>query len=109
MAGRACATPNGAEEVLDARFVISAVGSLNLPRLPDIPGMESFAGPSFHSARWPEDLDIGGKRFALVGAGASGFQIGPDHRRRGRAADDLPTHGAVDPPEPAVPHAGAAG
>ncbi len=67
----------GVEEVLDARFVISGVGSLNIPKLPDIPGLESFAGPSFHSARWPEDLDIRGKRFALIGAGASGFQIGP--------------------------------
>ncbi len=71
------ARANGGEEVLEARFVISAVGSLNLPRLPEIPGMETFAGPSFHSARWPEDLDIGGTNFALVGAGASGFQIGP--------------------------------
>jgi 4-hydroxyacetophenone monooxygenase len=68
---------DGTEEVLDARFVISAVGSLNLPHLPDIPGMDSFAGPSFHSARWPADLDITGTRFALLGAGASGFQIGP--------------------------------
>jgi len=68
---------SGAETVLEARFVISAVGSLNLPRLPEIPGMETFAGSSFHSARWPEDLDIGGTRFALIGAGASGFQIGP--------------------------------
>ncbi|MBL7502159.1 NAD(P)/FAD-dependent oxidoreductase [Frankia sp. CNm7] len=68
---------DGPEEVLDARFVISAVGSLNLPRLPDIPGMDSFAGPSFHSARWPEGLDLAGTRFALIGAGASGFQIGP--------------------------------
>ncbi|HVA10094.1 MAG TPA: NAD(P)/FAD-dependent oxidoreductase [Acidimicrobiales bacterium] len=67
----------GSAEVLEARFVISAVGSLNMPRLPEIPGMETFAGPSFHSARWPEDLDIRGTRFALVGAGASGFQIGP--------------------------------
>jgi 4-hydroxyacetophenone monooxygenase len=67
----------GTDDVLDARFVISAVGSLNLPRLPDIVGMESFAGPSFHSARWPDDLDITGTRFALVGAGASGFQIAP--------------------------------
>ncbi len=65
------------EEVLEARFVISAVGSLNLPNLPDIPGMEEFTGPSFHSARWPADLAHAGKRFALVGAGASGFQIGP--------------------------------
>ncbi len=39
--------------------------------------MDSFAGPSFHSARWPEGLDLAGKRFALVGAGASGFQIAP--------------------------------
>ena len=69
--------PDGAEEVLEARFVISAVGSLNLPRLPDIPGMESFAGPSFHSARWPDGLDITGTRFALIGAGATGFQIAP--------------------------------
>ena len=68
---------NGEEMQFDPHFVISAVGSLNLPRLPEIPGMESFAGPSFHSARWPEGLDIRDTRFALVGAGASGFQIGP--------------------------------
>jgi 4-hydroxyacetophenone monooxygenase len=67
----------GVSEVLDARFVISAVGSLNFPHIPEIPGMDSFAGPSFHSARWPDDLDINGKRFALIGAGASGFQIAP--------------------------------
>ncbi len=68
---------DGAEHSLDARFVISAVGSLNLPRMPSIEGMDMFTGPSFHSARWPQDLDISGTRFALVGAGASGFQIGP--------------------------------
>ena len=70
-------TPEGTEETLDARFVISAVGSLNLPKMPTIPGMDSFEGPSFHSARWPDDLDITGSRFALVGAGATGFQIAP--------------------------------
>ena len=69
--------PDGTTEVLEARFVISAVGSLNIPRLPDIPGMDDFAGPSFHSARWPDGLDLTGTRFALVGAGASGFQIAP--------------------------------
>jgi 4-hydroxyacetophenone monooxygenase len=68
---------NRTEEVLGARFVISAVGSLNIPKLPDLPGIETFGGPSFHSARWPDGLDLAGKRFALVGAGASGFQIGP--------------------------------
>jgi 4-hydroxyacetophenone monooxygenase len=70
-------TPDGTIETLEARFVISAVGALNLPQLPEIPGRESFAGPAFHSARWPADLDITGSRFALVGAGASGFQIAP--------------------------------
>jgi 4-hydroxyacetophenone monooxygenase len=68
---------DGTIEVLDARFVVSAVGSLNLPHVPHIDGMETFAGPSFHSTRWPSDLDLSGKRFALIGAGASGFQIAP--------------------------------
>ncbi|MGP0029074.1 MAG: flavin-containing monooxygenase [Acidimicrobiales bacterium] len=68
---------DGTEDVLSARFVVSAVGSLNIPKLPDLPGIETFAGPSFHSARWPSGLDLTGKRFALIGAGASGFQIGP--------------------------------
>lgn len=71
------ASADGVDETLEARFVISAVGSLNLPRMPDIPGMDSFAGPSFHSTRWPDGLDISGSKFALVGAGASGFQIAP--------------------------------
>jgi 4-hydroxyacetophenone monooxygenase len=70
------AGPSGTQ-TMHARFVISAVGSLNLPKLPDIPGMESFKGRSFHSTRWPADLDLTDVRFALIGAGASGFQIAP--------------------------------
>ena len=68
---------NGAQDMLEARFVISAVGALNIPNVPQIPGMGSFRGPAFHSASWPADLDLGDQRFALVGAGASGFQIAP--------------------------------
>jgi 4-hydroxyacetophenone monooxygenase len=68
---------DGAEEVLTARAVISAVGQLNRPSLPDIPGRDDFAGPSFHSARWDHSVDHRGKRVALIGAGASGFQIAP--------------------------------
>ena len=70
-------TRDGSTETIDARFVISAVGALNQPRLPDIPGMDDFGGPSFHSARWDPSVDLAGTRFALVGAGASGFQIAP--------------------------------
>lgn len=69
--------PDGVTEILDARFVISAVGSLNLPHVPEIAGMDTFEGRSFHSTRWPDDLDITGTDFALIGAGASGFQIAP--------------------------------
>lgn len=67
----------GETAVLDARFVISAVGALSLPRWPDIPGRDDFAGRAFHSTQWPADLDVTGTRFALVGAGATGFQIAP--------------------------------
>jgi 4-hydroxyacetophenone monooxygenase len=68
---------DGARETLDARFVICAVGALSLPRWPKFPGMESFAGPSFHSAEWPRDFECSNQRFALIGAGATGFQIAP--------------------------------
>jgi 4-hydroxyacetophenone monooxygenase len=68
---------DGTEETLVARAVISAVGQLNRPHIPEIPGQDSFGGPSFHSARWDHDLDLAGKRVAMIGAGASGFQIAP--------------------------------
>jgi 4-hydroxyacetophenone monooxygenase len=68
---------DGRTETLTARAVISAVGQLNRPQLPDIPGRDDFAGPSFHSARWDHTVDYRGRRVALVGAGASGFQIAP--------------------------------
>ncbi|MEJ6739899.1 MAG: NAD(P)/FAD-dependent oxidoreductase, partial [Actinomycetota bacterium] len=70
-------TPDGATDVIIANVIVSGTGALNAPRMPDIPGMEDFEGPSFHSARWPEGLDLAGKRVAQVGAGASGFQIAP--------------------------------
>jgi 4-hydroxyacetophenone monooxygenase len=62
---------------LTARAVISAVGQLNRPHVPDIPGMADFRGPTFHSAEWDHSVDLTGKRVAMIGAGASGFQIAP--------------------------------
>ncbi len=67
----------GATTSLSARAVISAVGQLNRPYLPVIPGQEQFAGPAFHSSEWDHSIDLHGKRVALIGAGASGFQIAP--------------------------------
>jgi 4-hydroxyacetophenone monooxygenase len=68
---------DGTESTIPARAIISAVGQLNRPNIPDFPGRDTFAGPWFHSARWDHDVDLTGKRVALVGAGASGFQIAP--------------------------------
>ncbi len=70
-------TADGRTDRLEARAVISAVGQLNRPKIPEIPGQDSFAGPSFHSAQWDHELDLTGKRVAMIGAGASGFQIAP--------------------------------
>jgi 4-hydroxyacetophenone monooxygenase len=62
---------------LRARAVITAVGQLNRPNIPEFDGADTFAGPSFHSAAWDHSVDLTGKRVALIGAGASGFQIAP--------------------------------
>lgn len=68
----------GVESTLDARVLISGVGQLNRPRLPDIDGIERFAGPKFHSAQWDHGVDLAGKRVAVIGTGASAFQLVPE-------------------------------
>ncbi|QFU77415.1 NAD(P)/FAD-dependent oxidoreductase [Halioglobus maricola] len=67
----------GASRTHRVNSVISAVGQLNRPKLPDVPGIDSFGGQWCHSAEWDDSIDISGKRVALVGAGASAFQIAP--------------------------------
>ena len=58
--------------------VITAVGFLNRPRIPEIEGMLEFAGPSWHTARWPADFDPKGKRIAVIGTGCTGYQTTPE-------------------------------
>jgi len=67
----------GVTMTLTARALISAVGQLNRPHLPDIEGQRGFAGPAFHSSDWDHSVDLRGLRVAMIGAGASGFQIAP--------------------------------
>ena len=62
---------------LTARVVVGGQGGLSEPRVPDIPGRESFEGPSFHSAAWDHTVDLAGKRVAVLGTGASAIQIVP--------------------------------
>jgi len=71
----------GGEEVT-ARSVVSSVGQLNRPALPDIPGRERFRGPSWHSARWEHGTPLDGRRVAVVGTGASVIQFVPEIARR---------------------------
>lgn len=59
-----------------ARFVIMATGSSSPPYIPKIEGLESFSGPKYHTALWPQEgLDFTGKRVAVIGTGASGVQV----------------------------------
>ena len=69
--------PNG-NEMLRANAIITAVGQLNRPKLPDIPGVGSFEGPAFHTARWETQHDLTGKRIVVIGTGASAFQTVPE-------------------------------
>jgi len=69
--------PRG-EEMVSYNAVISAVGQLNRPQLPDIPGRDSFAGRAFHSAAWDYSIDLVGQRVAVVGTGASAYQLIPE-------------------------------
>lgn len=70
--------PDGAMETLRANIVVSGVGAFNKPRLPNIPGLESFSGPSVHTARYPDEgLDLAGRNVVLIGNGASAMQVAP--------------------------------
>ncbi|MAJ50110.1 MAG: monooxygenase [Flammeovirgaceae bacterium] len=65
------------QSVVQGFAVVSAVGQLNLPSLPTLQGIADFEGPIFHSSDWPSDLDLVGKKVAVVGTGASAMQIVP--------------------------------
>jgi 4-hydroxyacetophenone monooxygenase len=68
---------DGQTDTMRVRALITAVGQLNRLHIPEFDGADSFQGPSFHSAAWDHSVDLTGKRVALIGAGASGFQIAP--------------------------------
>jgi len=60
-----------------SRFVVAGLGPLNKPNLPEIPGMERFEGQRWHSQQWRGDVDLTGKRVAVIGTGASAVQLIP--------------------------------
>jgi 4-hydroxyacetophenone monooxygenase len=68
---------NGETNVLRANAVMTSVGFLNRPRLPDIEGRETFAGEAWHTVEWPDHAVIKDKRVAVIGTGATGYQTVP--------------------------------
>ena len=70
-------TSDGAKKTLTANVLISAVGQLSRPNMPDIEGLDTFEGPLFHSARWRHDVDLKDKRVAVIGVGCSAVQLLP--------------------------------
>ncbi|WP_081622365.1 flavin-containing monooxygenase [Jongsikchunia kroppenstedtii] len=68
-------TDSGREYI--ARYVVSGVGALHIPNYPTIPGVADFTGQSFHSAVWDHNVDLRGKRVAVIGTGASAIQFVP--------------------------------
>ena len=69
---------DGSDETLHAPMVFSAIGIFNPLKVPDIPGLDTFDGPCFHTGNWPADVDLTGKRVAIIGNGASAMQVGPE-------------------------------
>ena len=62
---------------LRAKVLIAGAGALTVPAIPEIDGREAFAGSAFHSARWSHDVDLTGRRVAVIGTGASAIQLVP--------------------------------
>jgi cation diffusion facilitator CzcD-associated flavoprotein CzcO len=67
-------TSDGSHE---ADILITACGQLSVPKMPTIPGLDSFAGPAFHTAQWRHDVSLDGKRVAVIGTGCSAIQAVP--------------------------------
>ena len=66
-------------DTVSSKYFIPAVGALSVTNLPDIPGLDTFKGESFHTARWPrEKVDFKGKRVGVIGTGSTGVQVMPE-------------------------------
>jgi cation diffusion facilitator CzcD-associated flavoprotein CzcO len=61
----------------EADILLTACGQLSTPSVPALPGLDDFAGPAFHTARWRHDVDLAGQRVAVVGTGCSAIQVVP--------------------------------
>ncbi|MGB6317985.1 MAG: NAD(P)/FAD-dependent oxidoreductase, partial [Litorimonas sp.] len=61
-----------------SRYLVSGIGQLHHPRVPEFEGLDTFQGPAFHTARWDHSVDLSGKRVACIGNAASAVQLIPE-------------------------------
>ena len=78
---------DGATSTMTARFVVSAIGAFVDPKIPAIAGLDEFAGPVVHTARWKHTPDLSGQRVAVIGTGASAVQLVPELAKVARQLD----------------------
>jgi cation diffusion facilitator CzcD-associated flavoprotein CzcO len=67
---------------MTAQYLVLAIGPFSTPVVPDVPGLEHFVGPAFHTARWDHRFDPSGRRVAVIGTGASAAQLIPEIQRQ---------------------------
>ncbi|KAK3686485.1 hypothetical protein LTR37_019770 [Vermiconidia calcicola] len=61
--------------IITSRYLVTGLGLLSKTNLPDIPGIDSFQGDMYHTAKWPKDYDVTGKNVAVIGCGSTGVQV----------------------------------
>ena len=93
----------GAGEI-EAEALVSACGQLSHPAVPDLPGLDRFSGPAFHSARWDHAVDLRGKRVAVIGTGASAIQFVPEIAREAAQVTVFQRSAAWILPKPDAPY-----
>ncbi|MFJ8112414.1 flavin-containing monooxygenase [Streptomyces sp. NPDC096132] len=81
------AGPDGDTQVYEANAVITATGILNGPSVPDVPGLESFAGTAMHTAEWDDSVALDGKRVVVLGTGCTSVQVVASLAGRARHLD----------------------
>lgn len=73
-----------AGDIYHARHVVMGSGGLNTPQIPDLPGLDQFEGPSFHTARWQHDVDLSDKNVVVIGSAASAIQLVPQVAKKAK-------------------------
>ena len=80
------------ERTVGATYLITGLGLLSRSNFPDIPGIDSFQGDMHHTAKWPKDYDLTGKRVGVIGCGSTGVQVITEVARHVKKLDCYQRH-----------------